>query len=403
MEHLCQSKRCLAQREMFQNGVYPAWHPNNAMGATEAIIPEEDKQEFESTYLIYSQPNLLKCLDVPNFCKDMQWKKKNFRQLCQDVDASGNKGPIYDCTLATKYQDYIRWRNNLCCSDEELLSVGACNGNFTCNNTDGVKERIRLKHIDVYIANGGYTPQGFRPAGNFLMDAQKQEDIQNSAPFDLFYEDSQGINNEKSNVPWLRAEGCCRCSGHPLPAVFNSIMTNKGFPDTKHQEVQMTISAIQAVNLTVVAELMHGSYYIAFDDHFGSHNVTDLHVHTPHRADFNPHDASASQRSTWLAIIEKDDFRSTELPLNLPHKRDALSGKREFESVILVDHTFASHSKLLKNDSNYDDDGIVSEAPNSQRESTENMKVSETWWEDGDKTKSTGSSGKLIALFLKTC
>uniref|UniRef100_A0A7S2LSA9 IPT/TIG domain-containing protein n=1 Tax=Leptocylindrus danicus TaxID=163516 RepID=A0A7S2LSA9_9STRA len=407
---------CLAQRDMFEDGIYPAWHPN-AVGNTETIIPEDDKEYFESTYLIYTQPDLVKCLQMPFFCEDMHWQKKVFRQLCQDVDNTGNKGPIYDCDLAKRYEEYVRWRDHLCCSNEELLSFGACHDD-KCNDTGEVEEIIRSKHVDMYITNGGYTPEGFKPAGTFLMDRQKQEDKQNSAPLDLFVEDSQDIGNDGGgHTPqWLSAEGCCRCTGHPLPEFFDSATANKGFPDTKHQELQITISAIEAVNLTFVAELLHGSYYMAFDDHFGSNNVTELHIHTPHRADFNPHATSASQRSAWLAIIEKSDFSHTELPLNLPQKRGTASATREFENVILVDHAiaypgdkvFVSQSNIVRNSTIYDDDGILFPSPNIERDKIENIKLSESWWEDGDQTKSTGSSDfSFIALpyfpFFSNC
>jgi hypothetical protein len=156
-----------------------------------------------------------------------------------------------------------------------------------------------------------------------------QEEKDHDTPLDLFNEwqspfvetthTSGGrVHNKYApdrSEPWISTSGCCKCQRHTMPHALKMNTVMSGFPDDKHQPIQLTISALAEVNLTVVVELLHGLYYSDFIDYFGSVSKSALRVHTPAR--FVEEHAT---RSTVLSLIEKSalDKWNLELPLNLP-------------------------------------------------------------------------------------
>jgi hypothetical protein len=59
--------------------------------------------------------------------------------------------------------------------------------------------------------------------------------------------------------------GCCACEPHSMPEFFNQNTPDPGFPDNKHTDVQLAISALKDTELTVCFELQHGQYLPEFE------------------------------------------------------------------------------------------------------------------------------------------
>ena len=341
------AKWCKDKATMYVNGYYPLGHPNanaNSNGTSFQIpIPEEEKLKFESNFLLYTEPDLHKCLSIPIFCKEKNWNQRIFRKLCQDVQEDGTTGPIYDCTAVGKWNHYIKWKNKVCCSDNpEFGELVACMNN-TCSS-DPVINNIFMNsfHMD-FVSKYGYEPPLFEPKGSFLMNATLQEDKFNPDPYSLFNLQASGIDEEEQdhesqyifNVtemnPWMKTKGCCNCQPYPLPQFFEKNVKVSGYPDDKHRKLQFTITALRKVDLTIVLELLHGQYYKDFQSSFVDEVDKSLHIHRPNRFD------SSLQSSMWLSILDKHTVNSIpiDLPLNLPMK--VVDGIKSFENSILVD------------------------------------------------------------------
>jgi len=132
---------------------------------------------------------------------------------------------------------------------------------------------------------------------------------------------------------------CCLCQSHSLPTFFDSLVTDSGFLDNKHQIIQLSITALEHVQLDVHIELLHGSYYRDFDSYFRRKDKSELHVYTPNK--FNQRNQSDNRnRFTWMAVIGKEaiDAVPLDLPLNLPQQRFK-DNIVDFENKILVDRS----------------------------------------------------------------
>ncbi len=115
------------------------------------------------------------------------------------------------------------------------------------------------------------------------MNASLQEQINHEHLFDLFNEyqklfKESGIvtnvsphneYNPESSESWMTTPGCCKCHRHSMPAFFLANSHVSGFLDNKYQPIQLSISALAKVDLTVVVELLHGAFYSDFSDIFG--------------------------------------------------------------------------------------------------------------------------------------
>jgi hypothetical protein len=54
---------------------------------------------------------------------------------------------------------------------------------------------------------------------------------------------------------------CCSCESHSLGEFFaDDSITDVGFPDNKHNVLQVNFMALQRTRITVVFELLHGEY-----------------------------------------------------------------------------------------------------------------------------------------------
>ena len=108
--------------------------------------------------------------------------------------------------------------------------------------------------------------------------------------------------------------GCCACEAETMPYYFiDSSTIDDGYPDNKHNFVQMSFQALEAVSLTIVVELLHGQYYAEFDNFVKG--KSDVYVHRPSRASYN---LSTPSRASFLAILTQGLFANMDLPLNIP-------------------------------------------------------------------------------------
>ncbi|MEO1777025.1 MAG: hypothetical protein AAFS07_18955, partial [Pseudomonadota bacterium] len=144
-----------------------------------------------------------------------------------------------------------------------------------------------------------------------------------------------------SAAPRRRQQGCCQCEPHSMPEFFTRPLTDPGFPDNKHTTVQLVMTALRDVELTVCLELLHGAHVAAFVQ--GVAEATgwglaapgnpvrprsQLFVHSPYRAEYTkPYDGGRLDPSrkkgrlqtSFLAVIKRSDLESRiMLPLNLP-------------------------------------------------------------------------------------
>jgi hypothetical protein len=116
-----------------------------------------------------------------------------------------------------------------------------------------------------------------------------------------------------SNDFYDMTKGCCQCERHSLPYYFADTTAVGGFPDNKHTVHQISIMAVEQVELTVVVELLNGIFYNEFDKYIPDKG--DFFIHTPGRAKYTPSNPS---RAAFVAVIVTEEFEGMELPLNLP-------------------------------------------------------------------------------------
>ncbi|CAM9249368.1 unnamed protein product, partial [Phaeothamnion confervicola] len=140
--------------------------------------------------------------------------------------------------------------------------------------------------------------------------------------------------------------GCCQCERHSLPAFFADDTEDFGYPDNKHNLVQVDLSAIRGVEVTIALELLHGSYYRDFDDIVPE--AGELFIFTPARSRYRPTTAS---RASFMFVIQDTDYDDLVLPLNLPAQWVRVAGEaststtKTFENAVFVDRLIASFVK----------------------------------------------------------
>ena len=321
--------------------------------ATCQRLYEEGSQNVNYTsidppFVFFTEPDLDKCLSRPYFCADTSWNFLSYHRLCQDNQVIGDMSPIYDCSDVHRWQIYNQWRDKMCCSQvPELHGIDSCQ-NSVCVDNQLIEKIIWENLIGVFESEFGYIPPTKQPKGQLLMNAGLQEEIDHEHPFDLFNEyqkpfKEEGIatnvsphnkDNPESSQSWMTTSGCCECRRHSMPAFFTTNSHASGFPDDKHQPIQLSISALAKVDLTVVVELLHGGFYSDFSDYFGSNDKTMLRVHSPSRFG-----EISDDLATWLAVMEKTslDKLNLDVPLNLPTNVVEDGITKEMENRFLVD------------------------------------------------------------------
>ena len=119
---------------------------------------------------------------MPYFCETKKWNYFTYRRLCQENIGERIEGPLYDCSLTERYNEYSRWLDNMCCSDEfEYLSMRACISN-KCVQDDTILNLVYENHKNKFIFEHGFDPPLSRPRGKFVMNSEIQEDLSN--PFE---------------------------------------------------------------------------------------------------------------------------------------------------------------------------------------------------------------------------
>ncbi|KAL3768820.1 hypothetical protein ACHAWU_006921, partial [Discostella pseudostelligera] len=272
----------------------------------------ESRNATNHSFLIVSEPDLEKCLSRPYFCADISSKFHSFRRLCQDEMENGIVSPIYDCSDVSRWHTYSRWRDEICCAQvPELRGVESCRSDSVCDDNPLIEKIIRDTLIGVFESEYGFIPPLEERRGQLLMNASMQEDVGNARPIELFKEHTESFKETHLKT----STGCCECRRHTMPAFFASNTQVSGFPDDEHQPIQLAISALARVELTVVAELLHGSYYTDFRNYFGAMNRSMLRVHSPGRFA-----EGSGSLSTWLAVVQPHSSyeKNFDLPLNLP-------------------------------------------------------------------------------------
>lgn len=164
----------------------------------------------------------------------------------------------------------------MCCSQvPELHGIDSCQ-NSVCVDNPLIEKIIWENLIGVFESEFGYIPPTKQPKGQLLMNAGLQEEIDHEHPFNLFNEyqkpfKEEGIatnvsphnkDNPESSQSWMTTPGCCECRRHSMPAFFTTNSHASGFPDDKHQPIQLSISALAKVDLSLSNSSMEASILI---------------------------------------------------------------------------------------------------------------------------------------------
>ena len=313
-------------------------------------IVNETNQDASMKPLLFTEPDIELCLSRPYICMDNEWTFRTFRRICQDTLLNGEKSAPYDCADVHRWQIYTEWRDSICCSSPkitELRGIDSCSNHSVCADDPIIEEIVRDKMISLFEFEYGFIPPIEEPLGQILWNSSQQEQLEHDSPLDLFNEWEKPFvatryteygalyNKHKAKKSdWLNSSDCCECKRHGMPHSVDTNTITSGFPDDKHGPIQITISALARITLTVVIELLHGYYYVDFIDYFGSTNKSFLRVHTPSRFDDD-----TQGKATVLSIMEKSIFTKLhlDLPLNLP--TNIVDGKKEIEASFLVDRS----------------------------------------------------------------
>jgi len=109
--------------------------------------------------------------------------------------------------------------------------------------------------------------------------------------------------------------------------------------------VQLSILALQDVDLTVTMELLNGQFYQDFDSFIPGN--TDFSIFTPSRAMYKP--SSVPSRNAFMAILDQNVLSSNDiaLPFNLPMQQYRNPGV-PYKDIGLSGSTyFAFEKKIL--------------------------------------------------------
>ena len=348
--------------------------------------------------LIFTEPDIELCLSRPYMCVDNEWNFRTFRRLCQDTFSNGKKSAVYDCADVHRWQIYARWRDGICCSSPrvpELRGIDSCFNDSVCADDPIIGELIREKMISLFETEYGFIPPIEEPLGQLLWDSVQQEQAEHDSPLDLFNEWKEPFDSTRyseygelynkhnpKKADWLNSSDCCKCQRHRMPYSIDTNTISSGFADDKHRFIQITISALAKITLTVVIELLHGYYYADFIDYFGSIDKSVLRVHTPSRFGGHAHD-----KATVLSIMEKSIFTKLhlDLPLNLPI--NLIDGRNEIESSFLIDRSsnisIGDHA-FVKSHLNVSGDNRIKDESRTQfalpREPIDLVRVEDDWF-----------------------
>lgn len=334
------------------------------MKECENLRQSMESRDFDSTFLIYNEPDLFKCVSSSYFCSEKTWNYASFRKLCAD-------GPlIYDCLLHEKWNIYKKWMDEICCSNSILGErYGSC-VDGQCLNENEMDWNIKQDVLNRFQKDFGFEAPPVPPNGNFLMDRAMQEDVDNPNVTSLFnlwqgppnanqYPLPHNVHNPDISQTWMKSSGCCECKPYRMPIFFRKNSKTSGFPDNKHRYIHFTISPLKPTNITVVLELLNGKFYNDFDETYLKTSLT-FSIHKPVRFSKGTHN------SLWLAAVTREVLEKDQLdfPLNLPAKE--FEDDRTFDDYLIVDRPCKQLKSFIErkfDDSSepntYDDDGRI--------------------------------------------
>lgn len=189
---------------------------------------------------------------------------------------------------------------------------------------------------------------------------------------------------------------CCKCEAHPLTEYIETQDIIPGFPDNKHRNVNIDVSALSdLVEIEAYIELLNMRHASSFKKFFSQNDIFSHEIHRPTRF------AHRKDNAQWLSVIKRDSFRSMkmDLPLNLPiWTGDANSEWSKFQDIIIDTPSRSQHT----HGDLYDDDGRKIHTPALQYvESFENIYQDDSWWTPRRmKTTSTATNLDLTSIGL---
>ncbi len=233
-------------------------------------------------------------------------------------------------------------------------------------------------------------------------------------------EDGDGSINEEPQVQTV-TKGCCQCQPHSLPAFFADTSQDRGFPDNKHNLIQVSFTALQPVDVLLVLELFHGYYYHEVDTEL--HDIGELSIFVPGRSSYTPENPSTA---SFQFVLEQPNFSRLVLPFNLPYKKITHEGvgssaftERVFENEVLIDHstdvsigdpnypTSYYDYLLSKTDYPHNTTTVLMDAEQLPMKSTpeayDDVYVHESWWINGDSSGPNSFITVPYIPFISSC
>ncbi|CAM9682036.1 unnamed protein product, partial [Discosporangium mesarthrocarpum] len=214
--------------------------------------------------------------------------------------------------------------------------------------------------------------------------------------------------------------GCCQCEPHSMPPFFSDTSADRGYPDTKHNLISFSVTALKEVEVTVALELLHGNYYPDFDQLLWE--IGELFVFTPGRSDYKPMSPS---RKSFLFLADENDFDNLQLPFNLPAQWLRIPGsqpsvtEKAFENKVFIDRQYdieVANSDYYVNYERYlrqqaANDGVNASLPDydsiqkrySDRLAYEDAYEDANWWDYGDAAGENTFLTTPYFPFLSSC
>lgn len=195
-------------------------------------------------------------------------------------------------------------------------------------------------------------PEGDNTTAIRLFDACMEEkgnaNLCNAMPYYCEARTYAYLNADGSNTS-VSADGCCSCERMEMPYYFTDTTADLGYADNKHKYLQFSITAVVAIEITVVLELLHGLYVQDFEEGF-TEDRFDITIFTPSRADYAP---TTPSTNAFFAVMEESTYDDLVLPLNLPESSQRVAGtttyQRAFENYAFIDRM----SDILLGDPGY--------------------------------------------------
>jgi hypothetical protein len=254
----------------------------------------------------YWEGDLAKCNQIPYYCDDTPRYTKNWRipmEYC--IRDSEHK-----CIAGNTYYDSLNnFKAGKTAVDMDILGGGT---------TTKTVLRDYIGWIEPY-ADYDYACNASGSNMRKVVSA-----FLNSSGFENslkpFNEDPVGYDDELQYEKTIT--GCCKCEPHSMPEFFNQKMKDPGFPDNKHTDVQLVVSALKDTEITICFELQHGQYVAEFEAGVkgvaGPGGTGELFMHVPYRADYT--NKNKRKRNSFLALIKSETADEVMLPMNLPRK-----------------------------------------------------------------------------------